>query len=68
MCVCNTGAVAFGEAQFGPGVGPISLNSLFCSGSETSLLDCRRFTSLGLSSCDHSRDAGVRCVGKSCAA
>ena len=64
MFIYNTGAVAFRDAQFGPGIGPIFLENLICSGSETTLLDCRHSTPLGLSTCAHSQDAGVRCVGK----
>ena len=64
MCVYDTDAVAFRGAQFGPGIGPIFLDQLHCSGSETVVLECRRFTPLGLPTCDHSQDAGVRCVGK----
>ena len=68
MSVCKTGAVAFRRAQFGPGSGPVFLDQLVCSGSETSVLECERHTPLGLPTCDHSQDAGVRCVGKSCTA
>ena len=65
VCVCNTGAVAFRGAQFGRGNGPVFLDQLACSGTETSVLECRRLISLGLPTCDHSQDAGVKCVGKS---
>ena len=64
MCVYDTDAVAFRGAQFGPGIGPIFLDQLHCSGSESSVLECRHFTPLGLPICDHSQDVGVRCVGK----
>ena len=64
MFIYNTGAVAFHDAQFGPGIGPIFLEKLICSESDTTLLDCRHSTPLGLSTCAHSQDAGVRCVGK----
>ena len=64
MFIYNTGAAAFRDAQFGPGIGPIFLENLVCSGSETTLLGCRHSTPLGLSTCAHSQDAGVRCVGK----
>ena len=64
MFIYNTGAVSFRDAQFGPGIGPIFLENLICSGSETNVLDCRHTTPLGLSTCAHSQDAGVRCVGK----
>ena len=63
VCACNSGAVAFRGAQFNQGTGPIFLDQLFCSGSETSVLECTRHTPLGLPTCEHSRDAGVRCIG-----
>ena len=52
------------DSQFGDGTGPIFLNQLQCTGTETSLLRCRQFTELGLHFCDHSQDVGVRCIGK----
>ena len=66
VCVHNTGAVAFRSARFGPGNGPVFLDQLACSGTETSVLECTHLIPLGLPTCDHSQDAGVRCVGKSC--
>ena len=63
VCAYNSGAVAFPGAQFNPGTGPIFLDQIVCSGSETSVLDCRRHTPLGLPTCEHSQDAGVRCIG-----
>ena len=33
-------------------------------GDEDSLLDCRIFSTVGVATCDHSREAGVRCIGK----
>ena len=50
-------------AYFGEGSGPIFLDQVKCSGTETSLLSCTRFSALGLHSCDHSLDAGVQCPG-----
>ena len=58
----NAGAWAL--RQYGPGKGPIFLNQLDCSGLETSLLECGRFTPLGLTTCEHLQVAGVRCTGK----
>ena len=44
---------------FGPGVGPILLYNLRCTGSESRLVDCPSGSySYAL---DHSNDAGVRC-------
>ena len=55
---------AFRGSIFGYGTGPIFLDSLDCSGTENSLIDCDRYAGLGLHSCDHSEDAGVSCIGK----
>ena len=49
---------------FSPGHGPIFLDQLDCSESDSSLLECRRFTPLGLVTCEHTQDALVRCIGK----
>ena len=49
---------------FSPGHGPIFLDRLDCSESDSSLLDCRRFTPLELVTCEHTQDALVRCIGK----
>ena len=56
------GAVAYRNAWFGIGGGPILLSGLICSGSEHSLLDC--YSSIPSSSCDHFDDAGVSCSSK----
>ena len=50
-------AIALSEAYFGEGTGPIHLDNIICTGSETSLLDC------GYSphDCGHFEDAGVIC-------
>ena len=50
--------------SFGEGEGPIFLQQLGCEGTESRLLECQRFTGLGLTTCDHSEDVGVRCIGK----
>jgi len=56
------GAIAFGNAHFGAGVGTIYLNGVGCTGAETSILQCSSSSPL---SCTygHSEDAGVRCRG-----
>ena len=58
----STDAVAFGDAHFGPGTGPILLDDLDCNGSESSLIDCSQSSYI---SCyyGHAEDAGVRCQG-----
>ena len=56
----TAGALAFSNAYFGRGTGPI-LDNFHCNGSESSLLDCSH---LNQSNCAHTTDAGVRCRGK----
>ena len=55
------GALAFRGARFGQGVGPIFLDQLACRGDEQRVLDCNSF--LGVHTCDHTQDAGIRCIG-----
>ena len=59
------GAIAYYNAYFGPGSGPIFLDSIYCyTGFEPSLLDCYSY-SMGVSSaCSHYDDAGVSCQSK----
>ena len=57
------GAVAYYNAYFGRGTGPILLDDLLCTGSEARLVDC---THDGIGNYDycyrlHGDDAGVRC-------
>ena len=57
------GAVAYYNAYFGRGTGPILLDDLLCTGSEARLVDC---THDGIGNYDfcsnfHYDDAGVRC-------
>ena len=58
----TTDAVAVGNGHFGAGVGPIHLDNVGCSGSESRLTDC---LSNVFVSCyfGHLEDAGVRCRG-----
>ena len=58
----HTGAVAFGSAHFGAGAGPIHLDDVGCSGSESRLTDCQSNVFVNCYS-GHSEDAGVRCQG-----
>ena len=57
-----TGAVAFLNAFFGSGTGPIYLGNIDCTGRESNLIDCPHRS---IVSCfrGHSDDAGVRCQG-----
>ena len=62
-----TGAVAFSNAHFGAGTGPI--RKFDCNGRESRLTDCsssacqRYHQYLGYVSAPHTDDAGVRCQG-----
>lgn len=58
----STDAVAYSRAYFGAGSGPILLDDVRCTGSETALINCTydRFTY----DCGHYEDAGVRCQGQ----
>ena len=61
----HTIATAVSYAAFGQGTGPVFLNNVECTGTESSLLSCSR--SGTPPSCSHSYDAGVVCpLGKLC--
>lgn len=59
----DTGSEAFRDAHFGEGTGPIFLERYDCSEGENRFLDCALLP-IGVHSCDHSNDAGVRCIGE----
>ena len=59
-----TDAVAFSSAHFGVGAGPIHLDNVGCTGSETNLTDCS-YDSIVSCLRGHNEDAGVRCQGSS---
>ncbi|KAJ8035487.1 Neurotrypsin [Holothuria leucospilota] len=56
------GGVAYRSAYFGEGSGPIWLDSIQCTGSETNLLACTHETDTSEDS--HSEDVGVACNGE----
>ena len=58
-----TDAVAFTNAHFGAGVGPIHLDNVDCSVSESNLTECSRSFAVSCYN-DHLEDAGVRCQGE----
>ena len=61
---CLSGTLAFRGARFGQGVGPIFLDQLACRVDDQSVLGCASLR--GVHMCDHTQDAGVRCIGKYC--
>ena len=63
-CICHSGAEAVTGSAFNASLGPIFLDALDCEAKDKSLLDCNRFTPLGLTTCDHSSEAGIRCIGE----
>uniref|UniRef100_A0AAX7VDU9 SRCR domain-containing protein n=1 Tax=Astatotilapia calliptera TaxID=8154 RepID=A0AAX7VDU9_ASTCA len=57
---CGPALNATRSAHFGEGTGQIWLADVSCSGSESSLTDCRH-RGFGLHDCRHGEDAGVIC-------
>ena len=56
-------ATPYNGAHYGQGSGPIWLDSVMCTGSESTLVSCGHLGVNITRSCDHSEDAGVRCFG-----
>ena len=57
----GSSGIAFHSARFGQGLGPIWLDSIVCSGSESTLLSCGHLGINVTRSCNSNEIAGVRC-------
>ena len=57
----GSSGTAIGSAGFGQGSGSIWLDSVSCTGSESTLASCGHFGVNITKSCSHAEDAGVRC-------
>ena len=54
------GAIAYQNARFGEGSGPIFLDDVHCGGLESRLIECPA-NRIGDHNCGHFEDAGVQC-------
>ena len=60
MFSLNSGAQAVSFAAYGQGTGPILLDDVACTGTETRLIECRA-SPITTHNCIHTEDASVRC-------
>ena len=58
-----TGGIPIIDGFFGQGSGGIFLNNVRCSGNEDALINCSH-DGIGVHTCTHSHDVGVRCSCK----
>uniref|UniRef100_A0A3B4DWN1 SRCR domain-containing protein n=1 Tax=Pygocentrus nattereri TaxID=42514 RepID=A0A3B4DWN1_PYGNA len=59
---CGEAVDALSDAHFGSGSGPVWMDDIDCSGSESTLKNCRSGR-WGKNNCDHNKDVGVICSG-----
>ena len=57
----GTYGLYYRNAYFGQGKGPILLDNVVCTGSETTLTSCSHLGFKIIRSCSHYEDIGVRC-------
>ena len=60
------GTVILAADSFGVGSGPIFLDEVDCSETDSRLLQCNTFTPVGIHSCTHSQDVAILCEGTVC--
>ena len=53
------GVIPYSGAHFGQGIGPIFMDDVTCTGSESQLIDC--IYDRNTTEDTHAEDAGVRC-------
>ena len=57
----GSSGTAIGSAGFGQGSGPIWLDNIICTGSESTLGSCVHLGFNITRNCSHSEDGGIRC-------
>ena len=60
--ITNSYGVAYSNAHFGQGSGPITIDELQCNGYESSIRQCSS-EPWHTHNCNHGEDAGVHCSG-----
>ncbi|KAJ6653008.1 hypothetical protein lerEdw1_010213 [Lerista edwardsae] len=60
---CGAPLLSTGNARYGPGSGPIWLDDVNCTGTESTLRRCRS-QPWGQHNCNHHEDASVICTGR----